>query len=109
MASRKSQYYNQWLYDQNHPEMRKQIRKRAYAKFRDWLISYKLDKGCVDCGYRGHHAALEFDHSLGKKRINIASCGNIANALRELVKCEVRCANCHNIRHHNSKHGNKGQ
>lgn len=62
---------------------------------------YKLDKGCIDCGYREHPAALDFDHrDPSLKYANIAqmitySWGAIK---RELDKCDLRCANCHRIK-----------
>lgn len=87
----------------------KSERKRAYDL--EWnraarrerkaeLASRKLAAGCVDCGYRGHPAALEFDHVRGTKRFNISQ--NILKARNdleaEIAKCEVRCSNCHRIR-----------
>src|SRR5580698_1031593 len=35
---------------------------RRYRKLgREWLAAYKLARGCVDCGYREHAAALQLD------------------------------------------------
>lgn len=41
------------------------------TRIRRWLDAYKLSVGCVDCGYRGHHAALHFDHVRGVKLFNV--------------------------------------
>lgn len=82
---------------------REQMRAR-YADLRAWLDAYKLEHGCVECGYKEHPAALEFDHLPGKdKTLNISvmivvggfSKGRI---LEEIAKCELVCANCHRVR-----------
>lgn len=66
------------------------------------IHEYQLEKGCVDCGFKGHPAALEFDHIPGtEKKFNIGE--EIGNKSREVLweeiaKCDVVCANCHAIR-----------
>lgn len=62
------------------------------------LNKIKLDSGCVDCGYRGHPTALQFDHVRGRKIRAVSQFSNLAAALREAAKCEIRCANCHSIK-----------
>ena len=53
---------------------------------------------CVDCGFDGHPAALDFDH------INPSvKAGNVAHlswskAVLEATQCEIRCSNCHRIK-----------
>jgi ribosomal protein L44E len=62
----------------------------------------KLDSGCVDCGYREHVEALDFDHlpesgklfNIGEKMGTFS----LAKLLEEAAKCEVRCANCHRVK-----------
>jgi predicted transposase YbfD/YdcC len=68
--------------------------KRA-TKIRRWLDAFKMNSGCIDCGYRKHHSALHFDHVSGNKEINVCNAKSIRQAQREIVKCVVRCANCH--------------
>ena len=70
---------------------------------RAWSDAYKVSRGCVDCGYNKHPAALDFDHlpDRGRKLFPIG-CG-IANRsmdaiMAEIEKCEVVCSNCHRIR-----------
>jgi len=59
----------------------------------------KLRRGCVDCGYNKHPAALDFDHVDGTKVFNISKVSRSQAALEiEMSKCVVRCANCHRIR-----------
>ena len=83
--ARQKEYQNTWV-------------KARNAGLRIWLAEYKLEKGCIDCGYNENSDALEFDHVRGKK----ANIGALVPAgknavLKELEKCEVRCANCHAI------------
>lgn len=66
------------------------------------IHDYQLKMGCMDCGYRAHPAALDFDHRPGEiKLFNIGE--EIGNRSRqslweEIAKCDVVCANCHRIR-----------
>lgn len=75
--------------------------KARYYKVQGFLRDYKVDKGCTDCGYNAHHAALEFDHIIGVKRINVCNADSIKAAQKEIEKCEVVCSNCHKIRTYN--------
>lgn len=72
--------------------------QRVYARFSKFIRRYKLLKGCIDCGYRAHSAALQFDHVYDKKfGIGNASGRNWEDLKAEIRKCEVRCANCHAV------------
>jgi len=64
------------------------------------LAEYKQEYGCVDCGYRENPDALEFDHVRGEKVRNVMGMvsARIDKLLLEVLKCDVRCANCHAIR-----------
>lgn len=70
----------------------------------DFVTSAKLSAGCVSCGYNDHPAALEYHHVRGIKARSIAaSMTSSWDALiKEINKCEVVCANCHNIHHYES-------
>jgi|SRR5579859_696445 len=60
----------------------------------------KSSRGCLDCGYNKHPAALHFDHVRGTKCFTIGE-GRTRQwslVLDEIEKCEVRCANCHAIK-----------
>ena len=62
---------------------------------------YKQLKGCTDCGYNAHWAALDFDHVRGEKLFTVAQqIGKVGTdkLWAEIAKCEVVCANCHRIR-----------
>lgn len=64
------------------------------------VAQYKLEKGCIDCGYNTNSIALDFDH-LRDKEFNISSAArsnmNPEKLWAEIAKCVVRCANCHRI------------
>ena len=62
-----------------------------------FLREYKLSQGCAQCGYSEHHAALEFDHVRGKKKLNVCLAKSIKQAQEEIKKCRVLCSNCHRI------------
>lgn len=61
----------------------------------------KLERGCMDCGYDKHPAALQFDHRPGEIKL-----GNVSQMFSkawdvieaEIAKCDVVCANCHAVR-----------
>lgn len=67
---------------------------------RQKIVRIKKARGCVDCGYNEHPAALHFDHVRGKKKFVISQSVGVSweRVLEEIKKCEVRCANCHAIR-----------
>lgn len=74
--------------------------RKGKATVREWLANYKLERGCIDCGYKAHHAALELDHT-GPKSIEIADARTSIGRLKaeiEQGKCVVRCAICHAIK-----------
>lgn len=78
------------------------VRDRIRADYkRSVLARYKTVKGCVDCGYRGHHSALEFDHlpEFEKNRTVASMMYSSWDVIKaELAKCEILCSNCHSIR-----------
>lgn len=90
------------------PGYRERVNAVEAARVRavkDWINRYKLDHGCVDCGYRASPVALDFDHTNGKTS-NICNLKSIAAVQREIARhaCVVRCANCHRIRTHERLH-----
>lgn len=97
-----SEYDKKWYKD--HPHRKDQILKAnnvTRLSNRAAVDAIKLERGCMDCGYNAHPAALEFDHLHSKVR-NIGLMRNGAWSLeavmKEIAKCEVVCANCHRIR-----------
>ena len=73
---------------------------------REIVSKIKLERGCVDCGYKAHAAALQFDHVRGVKKYLVSRMHThpVDMVLGEIAKCEVRCANCHAIRHAQAYH-----
>lgn len=67
---------------------------------RRYTNKIKLIRGCLDCQYRRHPAALEFHHldSKGDKISNIARI-ELVDIELALHPCIVLCSNCHRIRH----------
>jgi len=83
------------------PQRKREKQEKANVRqkaVRDFIAKYKTDRGCVDCGYNGHHSALEFDHIGTDKELNVSYSKSIGQALREISKCEIVCSNCHRIR-----------
>lgn len=76
-------------------------RSRIYFEQRmERLREYLEAHHCVDCG-ETDPVVLEFDHIRGTKESTISRMVSIRRArswssvLKEIAKCEVRCANCH--------------
>lgn len=114
-AERKYQrvYQKKWRED-NKEKVSEQVRNRRIKnidkyKERDRLVrasrqekldAYKLERGCLECGYNKCATALEFDHLPGF--IKIRSIGEMMarntawkTIEKEITKCELVCANCH--------------
>lgn len=78
-------------------------RKRVAVERHLWLNAYKLEHGCVDCGYNKHAVALDFDHRDPELKFSgIAEMLGCpwAVVMAELDKCDVRCACCHRVKTH---------
>jgi hypothetical protein len=76
-------------------------RKERYKLFREFIDTYKVESGCVDCGYNAHPAALEFDHR--DPSLKVAGIARMftytdERLFEEMAKCDVRCSNCHRIK-----------
>ncbi len=71
-----------------------------------------MEMGCQDCGYNSHPAALDFDHPPGVEKLGTVSGFilkfKLKEAIQELHKCEVVCANCHRIRTWKRRRENPG-
>lgn len=77
--------------------------KRRTAENKRRVDQIKTTTPCADCGKTYPPYVMDFDHVRGKKRFNISRM--IPNRTwptieRELIKCEIVCANCHRIRTH---------
>lgn len=73
--------------------------KRANYR-REVLRRYKKIKGCTRCGYKANALALEFNHiDYTSKKRTVASLmyHSWKDIKTEVSKCEILCANCHQI------------
>lgn len=94
--------YNKIWYEKNRENRRLNIKKRR-LKVREEnnkkIIDFLLKNPCTDCQIEDP-LVLEFDHSdPSKKDFNISylldGSHNWETIMKEIAKCEVRCANCH--------------
>jgi hypothetical protein len=81
--------------------VRKNDKKRMDA-IREWMDSYKLERGCKVCGWREHPVGLDFAHRDRKtKEFNLAETRragwSLARVQREAAKCDILCATHHRI------------
>ena len=70
-------------------------------KHRALVQAIKMEKGCADCGFNEHYAALEFDHldpTTKRYPINKMYAWSWKAIEAEMAKCDVVCANCHAMR-----------
>jgi hypothetical protein len=44
----------------------------------------KLELGCADCGYKGHHVGLDFDHVRGDKEFDVSTIVSLPALYREM-------------------------
>lgn len=75
--------------------------KKRYSLRRQEAIE-KLGGKCVDCNSQ---VDLEFDHiNPSEKSVAIAKASSFSNKRwnEEIVKCVLRCINCHKARHYGS-------
>jgi hypothetical protein len=84
----------------------KESKRRSYERFQKFINQLKIESGCIDCGYKEHPVALDFDHKPGTVKCFPIGNGNSRSrekVLEEIAKCEVRCSNCHRIRTYERK------
>tara|TARA_R100000005_G_C4932979_1_gene161043 strand:- start:467 stop:907 length:441 start_codon:yes stop_codon:yes gene_type:complete len=82
---------------------KKLYKKKLYDKVSNYLNSYKMSKGCLECGYNESPYALEFHHRDRKfKSKNVSnfrksSWAQLDKIVKEVKKCDILCSNCHKI------------
>lgn len=78
---------------------------KKLKKNKEIVDAYKLNSGCIVCGYNKSPVALDFDHRVqSEKSFDIGSrLANIGEKtlMNEISKCDVLCANCHRIKSFN--------
>lgn len=89
------------------PQHARQVDKKNRARNKKFVLDYLLSHSCVDCGCTDHRV-LEFDHVRGDKakEVSLMAQGGygLKRIVQEIEKCDVRCANCHRIRHYLETH-----
>lgn len=91
-AARRKHYENN---KEQYLERNQQARQRAQGH----VLAYLLVNPCVDCG-EADPRCLEFDHrDRASKSSTIAKMiqngASVVKIDSEILKCDVRCANCH--------------
>jgi hypothetical protein len=79
------------------------VAARAARRRRLRIAAFVLeqrDRPCSDCGRSYGARSMEFDHvpERGAKRFTPAKARRIAEARREIAKCDVVCCGCHEKR-----------
>ncbi len=91
-------------------ERQRALQDSYERKRKQQIAEYKLELGCAHCGYRGHPAALHFDHLPEHEKsftISQKTKRKWSVLVAEMEKCQVLCANCHAIQtatRHTEKH-----
>lgn len=90
-------YYSKWA-KANRDSLYIGERKKSDSRQR-FLDAVVKTAGCIDCGYNESAIAMDFDHVRGEKinhvaRLKFASWEKLT---QEIMKCDIRCANCHRI------------
>lgn len=84
----------------------KAFTERNRVKIRAYIRDYLAKHPCVDCG-EGDIIVLDFDHVRGKKKFSIgesvSSGYSLATMIKEIEKCDIRCANCHRRKTHRER------
>ncbi len=72
-----------------------------FAAKRRAIIDAAKAVPCSDCGIQYPPVCMDFDHVRGAKSFTIGYDyrGALDRVLEEIAKCDVRCANCHRLRH----------
>lgn len=91
----KEHYANNKQYYVDKANKKNDLRKPEALQF---LIDFLKKNPCIDCG-EIDPVVLQFDHVRGKKikAVSVMAQNGYSNEaiIKEIEKCEVRCANCH--------------
>lgn len=80
-------------------------RNKKYRKvISEYVNKIKEDAACADCAKNYPYYVMDFDHLENEDKVGIVSyfskTGRIGALKKEILKCEVVCANCHRYRTH---------
>jgi hypothetical protein len=100
--ARQREISRRWWSDPANRDRRNQIRREHQQRNTEYCQRIKLERGCMDCGYRAHAEALDFDHrdpdTKGGNIAQMTSSASLERIIVEIEKCDVVCANCHRVR-----------
>jgi hypothetical protein len=86
--------------------------KKSVKKYKDQWRDYKATLSCVKCG-QNHPATFDFHHvdrTTKEASINkLIKYRAFKQAMEEVKKCIVLCANCHRIHHHDERIANRNK
>lgn len=67
-------------------------------RIREYIWAYKSKNHCVDCGEK-NPIVLQFDHRSDSNKISeVCNLKSLDKIKEEILKCDIRCANCHTIK-----------
>lgn len=95
----------------HYTELARKHRNKSYAQKRLLIDSIKANP-CMDCKKRFPAPVMQFDHRDGNTKIKAIST-LMRNTVKwetiekEIAKCDLVCANCHAIRTHKRRKGEK--
>ena len=96
VASRK--YYRENREHHKQAARKRNIRVKKINQ--EWIFKFLNAHPCIDCG-ENDPLVLEFDHQSNKTldvSFMIAKSYSLNSIMKEIEKCNVRCANCHRRR-----------
>jgi hypothetical protein len=97
-------------YEQNKARVNA-LNTKNRTEYRKKWSEYKASLKCTNCG-EDHPATFDFHHvdRINKRSVNkLVSNWQFAEALKEIEKCVVLCANCHRKLHHKEHQEKKKQ
>ena len=91
------------LWKEKNKEKIKEKKKKYYSLKAQFVLDYKKNKSCSNCGWNEHTEILQFHHTKGDKSFSVGSAiGNKKNEIikKEMDKCVLLCPNCHFLLHY---------
>lgn len=91
----------------------RRLGRAAMQRKTDFVTAQKLGRSCLDCGATAGvdwpATSFDFDHRDRSSKSFKVSGGKLTHMseegiLREIEKCDVRCANCHRERTEKERH-----
>lgn len=83
-------------------------RTRKARNLKRQFICAVKNRPCADCGIKYPHYVMDFDHRNSNDKIvdiskTLGKNWSLERIKKEIVKCDVVCANCHRIRTYKSE------